>query len=83
MFNHPKNSKRDVFERQTYADFATKAEKRNADFKFTKESMDHAFQLEASRSGHKAAVGQKQSGVLEQTMSRVSACRPLFKSLYR
>lgn len=38
-----------VYEAQTYADFASKAEKRNPDFVFTRRSMDKAFEYMVKR----------------------------------
>ena len=47
--NHPKNSQYDMFDRQSCADFAVKAEKQNKNVEFTKSTMDEAFKFKAEQ----------------------------------
>lgn len=59
---------------QTYADFASKAEKRNPQFEFTRGTMDEAFEYSASRlhAGVKNAKGQH-----DRMLTRVRGLRAL------
>ena len=75
VFMHPKNSKYDVFDRQTYAAFAAKAEKMNPDVEFTKQTMDQAFTAAANSIRHKAS--RVSPADFERMMSRVSAANPM------
>ena len=64
-------AKYDVFDKQTYADFADKAKQRNADYVFTKENMDQAFTLAAKLV--KKKVWKASTAQYDRMMARVSA----------
>ena len=59
----PKDEKYEFCERQKYADFATRAIKRNPKFTFTKETMDQAFELMANKKLGK--INSKESRFVE------------------
>ena len=72
VFNHPKNSKYDAFTRQTYADFAAMAERRNPNYTFAKETMDKTFGLACRQVGRKVSTTSKLgSEDFEKMMARV------------
>lgn len=74
--NHPKNKKYDIFERQTYFDFATKAHKNNPDFEFSKETMDQAFELVSSRFRRNFGAVKAKPADFDRMMARVSLEAP-------
>ena len=64
--NHHKNDKRDVYKRQTYADFAMKAERQNPEFAFTQQTMNQAFSFVASQVSSVMNRGRSIKSGLEQ-----------------
>lgn len=75
---NPTWRKDEVFDAQTYADFAYKAELKNPNFEFTKANMDEAFKMKAKRFERtSSATKQTGKGQYERMLARVSIlCSP-------
>lgn len=73
IFKHPRNGKSDVYDRQTYSEFAYKAEKKNPNFAFCKETMDEAFQLAVSRIASVLGRFKARPAQFERMLARVGA----------